>query len=92
MFNGQTMPETITLNYPIEVNGIETSTLTLRRPSVGDLLNSTVGKSTQEGEVYLLANLCGVAPDDIKRMDLSDYFQLQDKLGKMQGRSLTSSA
>lgn len=86
------LSETIPLQYPIEANGVKTERLTLRRPTVGDLLNSGQGgRSSQEAEVHLLADLCGVSPDDIRRLDMADYFTLQDALGKMQRPAPTSS-
>ena len=85
------MSQTITLQYPIDTNGAPTSTLTLRRPTVGDLLSSSQGRSDKEAEVHLLADLCGISPDDVKHLDLADYFLLQAALGKMQHSSQSSS-
>lgn len=80
--------ETITLDYPIKANGSETSLLVLKRPTVGDLLASKQGgRKDIDAEVFLLATLCSVSPDDIKRLDVSDYHKLNDALGKMLGTS-----
>lgn len=77
--------DTVQLAYPIDTNGVRTDRLTLRRPTVGDLLNSLQnGRSDPEAEIWLLANLCSVCPDDLKALDLSDYMKLQRALGKMQ--------
>jgi len=85
------MSQTIPLQYPIEANGIRVTQLTLRRATVGDLLSSSQGRSDKEAEVHLLADLCGIAPDDIRRLDLADYFVLQEALGKMQGSGKSQS-
>lgn len=84
--------QTIQLAYPIDTNGVKTDRLHLRRPTVGDLLNSTQnGRSDQEAEIWLLANLCSVCPDDLKALDLADYMRLQRALGKMQTSTHDSS-
>ncbi len=82
------MSQTISLSleYPIEANGVTVKSLSLRRPTIGDLLKSASGgRSDKEAEIHLLADLCGIAPDDIQHIDLADYLKLQDMLGKMQG-------
>ena len=77
--------ETIQLNYPISVNGIKNTVLSMRRPTVGDYLNSVdSGRNNQEAEIRLIADLCSMAPDDVKKLDMQDYLTLQDVLAKMQ--------
>lgn len=77
--------ETIQLGYPISVNGIKNTVLSMRRPTVGDYLNSVdSGRNNQEAEVRLIADLCSMAPDDVKKLDMQDYLKLQDVLAKMQ--------
>ncbi len=79
------MSEAISLKYPIEANGVTVNSLTLRRPTVGDFIKSSQGgRDEQETEIHLFADLCSVSPADIHRIDLADYQQLQDALGKMQ--------
>ncbi|WP_252180216.1 phage tail assembly protein [Endozoicomonas sp. 4G] len=85
------MSQTFNLKYPIKCNGVETSTLKVRRPTIGDMLNSTQnGRSDQEAEIWLLANLSCVSPDDIKTMDLADYMRIQKGMLKMQDIGETS--
>lgn len=77
--------DTVKLNYPITVNGVKNTVLSMRRPTVGDYLTSVDSKrSNQESEVRLIADLCSMAPDDIKKLDMQDYLKLQDVLAKMQ--------
>ena len=87
------MSETISLEYPIEANGVTVNSLNLRRPTIGDLLKSAAdGRSNREAEIHLFADLCGISPEDIQRIDLKDFFKLQEALGKMRGTSRKSSA
>lgn len=71
----------IELNFPVKVDGIETSVLQMRRPKVIDQLTfeKAQGMSDAEREIKLFANLCEVAPDDIKSLDLMDYAKLGEQ-------------
>ena len=69
---------TINLEYAIEVDGLSTNTLHVRRPKLKDMLN--VDKDTRsdpEKEVQLLSNLCEVPMENLIELDLKDYHQLQ---------------
>lgn len=69
----------IALAFPIEVDGIETSELTLHRAKVVDQLNAQkASDDDSEVELYLFSALCRVPADSIKEMDLLDYKKLQD--------------
>ena len=72
--------ETIKLDYPILVDGIETDTLTMRRCLVKDIkgmdrITGDVGKS-----IYLMSELCGISPEAVESMDAADYFRLSEKV------------
>ena len=70
----------IKLNSPIEINGVETKTLRMREPTVGDQLAATEN-SLSDGmkEITFIANLCEVTPDDIKQLTLKDYGKVQEQ-------------
>jgi hypothetical protein len=75
------MSTAITLEYPFEFEGQKISSLSLRRPTVGD--NLAVQKATTtdaEREIRLLTNLAEVASEALHRMDLKDYGKLQTTL------------
>jgi hypothetical protein len=73
--------QTVTLEYPFEFDGQKISSLTLRRPTVGDNLAVQKAAMTDaEREIRLLANLAEVTPETIHRMDLKDYGKLQSAL------------
>ena len=79
------MNETVFLKYPITINGLQVDSVTMRRPTVGDLLDAERGGADDKtAEIRLMANLCQLAPDDIKLLDLYDYGKLQTQLGKFQ--------
>jgi hypothetical protein len=70
----------IALDFPIKIEGVECSRLTLRRPKVGDMLaaeEGSKGQSEQETEILAFANLCMVTPTEIRDLDLGDYKKLQ---------------
>ena len=69
---------TLTLTFPVTLNGIETTALSMRRPKVRDMLvGEKKGKSDAEREIHVFANLCEVTPDLIQELDMADYAELQ---------------
>lgn len=69
--------ETVKLDYPITINGSTVSTVGLRRPKVSDELAAK--KLTSDDAMYevtLIANLAELTPDDILKMDSSDFRKL----------------
>ena len=73
--------ETISLQYPITVDGAVIEQITVRRPRVRDRLiaEKTPGNEVEK-EIRLLANLCEMAPDAIEMLDMADYLKLQECL------------
>lgn len=86
------MSEKITLDYPVPSDGVEISTLTVRRPKVRDQVNAAkVPGTDQDREVRMFAELCAVTPDMIEDLDIVDYEKLQDAYrGFMKPRQKTS--
>ncbi|MCP3940526.1 MAG: phage tail assembly protein [Desulfobacteraceae bacterium] len=70
--------QNIQLSKKIMVNGIDVNCLQMREPKVADQLAADAySGSDAMKEVMLFANLCDVAPDDIKQLTLQDYHKLQ---------------
>ena len=68
----------VELSRSLEIDGASVKTLRLREPTVGDQLASDEAKGSEATkEIVMLANLCQIAPDDIKRLTLKDYKKLQ---------------
>lgn len=73
--------ETITLNHPITVSGVEMKSLQLRRPKVRDrLIVDKLAASDAEKEVLPVANLAEIPREAVEDMDLSDYLKVQKRL------------
>lgn len=69
----------ITLARPMTLAGAKLNALRMREPTVEDQLALDVMKGTPvEKEVQLFANLCEVAPDDMKKMTLRNYRRVQE--------------
>ena len=69
----------IALDFPIKIEGVACSRLTLRRPKVGDILaaeEGAKGRGEKETEILTFANLCMVTPAEIRDLDLGDYQKL----------------
>ena len=70
---------TITLEYPVTVDGAKYTTLTMRRPKVRDERDAQrEGGSSAEQELRLFGNLCEVAPGVMEELDAADYDRIQD--------------
>lgn len=70
--------ENITLKYFVSVNGLTVNKLSLRRPTVRDMLAADkTDTSDAEKEISMFCNLCEVEPAVIESLDLADYAQLQ---------------
>lgn len=60
------------LQYPIEKDGVTIDTLTLRRPTVGDIEAMEYGKNAIDRSIIMLANVTGQHKDIIRLLDATD--------------------
>lgn len=68
----------IALASPATIAGVQTDAVRMREPLLRDQLVMSSAKGTDaEREVMLIANLCEIAPDDLKAMTLRNYTRLQ---------------
>ena len=68
----------VELSRPMDIDGAQVKKLRMREPTVADQLASEEFKGGEAAkEIAMLANLCEIAPDDIKRLTLKDYKRLQ---------------
>ncbi len=68
----------ITLTRARKFNGIEQTVVRMRETTVADgeaYQDSKDGEATRE--INMFANLCGVAPDDIRALPLREYARFQ---------------
>jgi len=71
----------IPLRFPIEHLAKPLGALTLKRPTVGDLIDADGhGRGNAQTELNLLARISGLGPDAIRSLDLSDYDVVTDVL------------
>ncbi|WP_455020140.1 phage tail assembly protein [Kingella denitrificans] len=78
---------TITLTYPVRLaTGQELTSITLRRPCVGDLRAVAQFGSDVEQEIALFSRLAGLVPEDIDLLDFADYQAIQDWFRTLQGK------
>ena len=70
--------QVVQLTWPVAWDGSTVDRLTMRRPTVRDLLSVEGIPSEQRREVQLYAVLCSVNPECLEQLDLADYRQLQE--------------
>lgn len=69
----------ITLKKGLEIDGVKTSTITMREPTVKDNLAMDAMKGTDaQKEIGYFANLCSLAPGDLENLTQRDYGRLQE--------------
>lgn len=68
----------ITLSRPADIAGVKTAVVRMREPTVYDQeVASERSGSDAAREIAVFADLCGLAPDDIRKMPLRDYKRFQ---------------
>lgn len=68
----------ITLSKPADIVGVKTTAVRMREPTVGDQEVASERAGTDAArEIAVFADLCGLAPDDIRKMPLRDYKRFQ---------------
>lgn len=71
---------TIKLDFPVQLTDRTMNEVTMRRPTVGDLLRYPVRDNADlEGELTMLCHLCGIVPEDAQGMDAADYDALRNQ-------------
>ncbi len=68
----------VTLAKPAKIMGTEVTVMKMREPLVSDQeATQSMEGSDASREIHEFANLCGVAPDDIRGMTLRNYQRLR---------------
>lgn len=68
----------ITLSKKASFDGVSTDVVRMREPTVGDQeLASERSGSDASREIMTFADLCSLAPDDIRKLPLRDYKRFQ---------------
>lgn len=71
---------TIKLEYPVQLPDRLMTDVTMRRPTVGDLVTyPIIDNADLQGEFSLLCHLCGLSPEDAAQLDAADYDTLRNK-------------
>lgn len=77
--------ETIKLSFPIEINGVKTDRLVMRRAKLKDVRNASkvAGNDEEEQEIRLFSLLTDCAPSDLEELDYADYSEIQETFRRM---------
>lgn len=77
---------TIALDWPVQLADRKLDSVTMRRPTMGDLIDHPVRDGSDFiGEIRLFATLCGLHEDDLRMMDSEDYLKLQLQYASFRG-------
>lgn len=77
--------ETIKLSFPIQINGVKTDRLVMRRAKLKDVRNASkvAGNDEEEQEIRLFSLLTDCAPSDLEELDYADYSEIQETFRRM---------
>lgn len=77
---GREKNATIRLCCPVQLADGLLSEVTMRRPTVGDILDHPI-RDVQDmaGELRLYACLCNIHEDDMRKVDMEDYAKIQQQ-------------
>lgn len=68
----------ITLAKGLNVDGTKVAAITMREPTVEDQLAASEAKGSDAvREITMFANLCQIAPADIRTLSMRDYKRVQ---------------
>lgn len=70
----------ISLQYPINVDGVEVGSLNLRRVTVADLEVMNQEKTELAKSIRLLSLLAEMTPDDIRKLDAADFNNVSEQV------------
>ena len=76
----------ITLQCPVQLADRTLSVLTMRRPTVGDMLDFPIRNGGLDEEAALIGMLVGLRVEDLRELDMQDYERLQDQLLTFRGQ------
>lgn len=72
----------VTLSRPRSIEGNETSVVRMREPTVEDMERFQESKGSEaQREVAMIANLCELPPDEVRKFPLRDYARMQAAFG-----------
>jgi len=76
----------IPLDFPITIDGVEQSALTMRRPKVRDVtISNSRSMSDEEKTKVIYSRLCGIPPQSIVELDLADFGKLNEAFADFTG-------
>lgn len=68
----------IKLAYPVTLADRQLDSVTMRRPTMGDIIDyEPVKLEDMKGEVALIGVLCGLKEQEMRLLDATDYARLQ---------------
>lgn len=68
----------VTLSKPMDLAGVKVSSVRMREPTVADQETASERSgSDATREIMTFADLCQLAPDDVRKLPVRDYRRLQ---------------
>lgn len=76
----------IELDFPVQLADRVLDKITMRRPTMRDMIKRNIDANAGIREsVGLIADLCGLVPDEVEELDTCDFEKLQNQLLRFRG-------
>jgi hypothetical protein len=77
----------VELSRPLKIDGADVKAMRMREPLLGDQYAASKAGNDDpaDTEMWLIANLCSVTVEDLKRLTMRDYVKLQKALLSFRG-------
>ena len=79
--------ETVTLQYPVTVDGETITALHIRRPKMRDMKRAQKHKDDLEKSIHMIADLAEVSLAVVEELDTADFTAASDKVGEFMAAS-----
>ena len=78
----------ISLQYPVKLPDGMLTTVTVSRPTVGDMIDFPVKIDSSMSEISAyVSHLCGLNIEDFRKIDVSDFVKIQESVSRFQERN-----
>lgn len=74
----ETFSTIINLEYPIKINGMESSVISIRRPKVKDFMIWAKEKDEGKKDVIMISHLANLTPEEVAELDLKDFKKISE--------------
>lgn len=81
------MTQTVTLQFPVNVDGEDITELRIRRPKMRDIKRAQKHKDDIERSMSLISDLAEISPKAVEELDAADFTAASKIVGEFMAQS-----